>query len=173
MDAADEGVGLGLHRKAGAPWATLARELDVEMPREDGALWRPSTVRDLLRTPMYVGRLERTVGGELVVVDDAHEPLVSRALWERVVNGRGAARGPVRRREPAVLAGLVRCAGCGGPMSRGTGGRKYVALYHLATPDVQATPGWKEAATSGWTSRLTPHFQDRIRLVCRRYVRGA
>jgi hypothetical protein len=57
---------------------------------------------------------------------------------------------------------------------RGTSGtRKYVALYHLASPDVQATPEWKQAATSDWTSRLTPHFQDRIRLVCRTYVRGA
>jgi site-specific DNA recombinase len=110
-------------RVAGDSWAELARLLDVDLPRSDGARWRPSTVAAMLRTPLNIGRLERNVGGELIVVEDAHESIVSRATWEAVVNG-GFARGPVRRREPAMLAGLVRCAHCGGPMSRGTGGRK-------------------------------------------------
>jgi hypothetical protein len=56
---------------------------------------------------------------------------------------------------------------------RGTSGnRKYVALYHLATPEVQESAAWKEARVSDWTSRLQPHFRDHLRLVCRRYVRG-
>ena len=123
-------------RAAGASWAELARHLDQELPRADGTTWRPSTVADMLTTPMYVGRLERTIGGEPVVVDNAHEPLVSRALWETVVNGRQAARGPSRREQPAVLAGLVRCGCCGGPMSRGTGGQKRGAdgRYGSTTP---------------------------------------
>lgn len=55
---------------------------------------------------------------------------------------------------------------------RGTSGnRKYVALYHLATPEVQESAAWKEARVSDWTSRLQPHFRDHLRLVCRRYVR--
>jgi hypothetical protein len=57
---------------------------------------------------------------------------------------------------------------------RGTGGnRKYVALYHLATPDVVESAEWKQARQSDWTSRLQPNFRDHLRLVCRRYVRGA
>jgi hypothetical protein len=56
---------------------------------------------------------------------------------------------------------------------RGTSGnRKYVALYHLATPDVVESAEWKQARQSNWTTRLQPHFQDHLRLVCRRYVRG-
>jgi hypothetical protein len=56
---------------------------------------------------------------------------------------------------------------------RGTSGnRKYVALYHLATPDVVESAEWKQARQSDRTSRLQPHFQDHLRLVCRRYVRG-
>jgi hypothetical protein len=31
---------------------------------------------------------------------------------------------------------------------------------------------WDVARTSDWTTRVTPHFRDRIRLVLRRYVRG-
>ena len=56
---------------------------------------------------------------------------------------------------------------------RGTGNRKYVALYHMATPAVQESAEWKQARQSEWTSRLQPHFRDHLRLVTRRYVRGA
>jgi hypothetical protein len=51
--------------------------------------------------------------------------------------------------------------------------RRYVALYHLASPDVQASAAWKNAATTPWTERLRPHFRDHLRLVCKRYVRSA
>ena len=56
---------------------------------------------------------------------------------------------------------------------RGTGGRKFVALYHLAKPDVVESAEWKQARQSDWTSRLQPHFRDHLRLVLRHYVRGA
>lgn len=56
---------------------------------------------------------------------------------------------------------------------RGTGNRKYVALYHLATPEVQDSAEWKKARESEWTDRLKPHFRDFLRLVCRRYMRAA
>ena len=55
---------------------------------------------------------------------------------------------------------------------RGTGNRKYVALYHLETPDVVESDEWKKARQSDWTSRLQPQFRDHLRLVLRRYVRG-
>jgi hypothetical protein len=56
---------------------------------------------------------------------------------------------------------------------RGTSGnRKYVALYHLATPAVVESAEWKQARQSDWTSRLQPHFRDHLRLVCRRYTRS-
>jgi len=56
---------------------------------------------------------------------------------------------------------------------RGTSGnRKYVALYHLTSPDVVESDEWKQARQSEWTSRLQPHFRDHLRLVLRRYARG-
>ena len=56
---------------------------------------------------------------------------------------------------------------------RGTSGnRKYVALYHLAAPEVQESAEWKQARESKWTDRLKPHFRDHLRLVCRRYARA-
>jgi hypothetical protein len=72
---------------------------------------------------------------------------------------------PALRAVPGVLAAR---------RFRGTSGnRKYVALYHLATPAVQESAEWKTARASDWTSRLQPHFRDHLRLVCRRYTRGS
>ena len=72
---------------------------------------------------------------------------------------------PVLRAVPGVLSAR---------RFRGTSGnRTYVALYHLATPEVQDSPEWKKARESDWTDRLKPHFRDHLRLVCRRYVRGS
>jgi heme-degrading monooxygenase HmoA len=50
--------------------------------------------------------------------------------------------------------------------------RRYVALYHLETPEVQATQAWKNAANTPWTEKLRPHFRDHLRLVCKAYLRG-
>jgi hypothetical protein len=54
---------------------------------------------------------------------------------------------------------------------RGTSSnRRYVALYHLTSPDVVESAEWKQARQSDWTSRLQPNFRDHLRLVLRRYV---
>ena len=53
-----------------------------------------------------------------------------------------------------------------------SGNRKYVALYHLTSPSVVESAEWKQARQSDWTTRLTPHFRDHLRLVTKRYVRG-
>jgi hypothetical protein len=51
--------------------------------------------------------------------------------------------------------------------------RRYVALYHLVSPDVQATAAWKRAADTEWTRRMRPSFRDHLRLVCARYAGGS
>ena len=49
--------------------------------------------------------------------------------------------------------------------------RKYLALYHLAGPDVPHSDAWKKAANTPWTQRMRPHFRDLLRFGCKRYVR--
>jgi hypothetical protein len=51
--------------------------------------------------------------------------------------------------------------------------QKYIALYHLETPEVQASAAWKQAANSPWTEKLRPQFRDHLRIVAKRYVRKA
>ena len=53
----------------------------------------------------------------------------------------------------------------------GGGSHRYLALYHLSSPEVPATEAWEAAANSPWTDRLRPHFRDHLRVLARRYDR--
>ena len=57
---------------------------------------------------------------------------------------------------------------------RGSGtGPKYIALYHLTAPGVVDSPEWKQASGSTpMPQRVRDHITNRLRLVCRDYVRG-
>jgi hypothetical protein len=54
---------------------------------------------------------------------------------------------------------------------RGSGERKYLALYHLARADVARSDAWRAAADTPWTERMRPYFRDLLVLRCRRYRR--
>jgi hypothetical protein len=53
------------------------------------------------------------------------------------------------------------------------GTHRYVAIYHLTSPEVTRSEAWKEAAETPWSAKIRPHFRDRIRIMTKRYVRGA
>ena len=53
------------------------------------------------------------------------------------------------------------------------GNHRYLALYHLASPEVCSSPAWKAAAETPWTVKLRPQMKDRLRIVLRRYERAA
>ena len=53
-----------------------------------------------------------------------------------------------------------------------SGTHRYLALYHLKAPEVAMGAEWKNAASTPWTERLRPHFQNHLRILARRYVRG-
>jgi len=55
----------------------------------------------------------------------------------------------------------------------GKGTHRYLALYHLTSPDVPLTQAWTDAARTPWSARLRPHFRDHLRILTGRYVRGA
>jgi hypothetical protein len=50
--------------------------------------------------------------------------------------------------------------------------QRYIAIYHLASPDVPDSAAWKTAANTPWTEKLRPQFRDHLRVVSRRYVRA-
>lgn len=45
--------------------------------------------------------------------------------------------------------------------------QKYLALYHLESPDVVKTAAWAKAVETPWTLRIRPFMRDRLRIVCR------
>jgi hypothetical protein len=44
---------------------------------------------------------------------------------------------------------------------------KYLAMYHLTDPEVQASPAWKRAIDTPWSHRVRQTFQRRWRVVYR------
>ena len=52
------------------------------------------------------------------------------------------------------------------------GMQRYLALYHLATPEVCSSKVWKDAAVTKWTEKMRPYFRNPLRLPLRRYQRA-
>ena len=50
--------------------------------------------------------------------------------------------------------------------------QRYVAIYHLTSPDVPRGDAWKKAVDTPWTARVRPHFRDHVRILTKRYVRA-
>ncbi len=68
-----------------------------------------------------------------------------------------------------ALAAVAGCT-CARRFQMEGGKYKYVALYNLSAPEVQATAAWKKAVETPWTAKMRPHFRDMLRLVLRRYA---
>jgi hypothetical protein len=73
---------------------------------------------------------------------------------------------PALARVPGVL--------CARRFRAADGKPKYVALYHLASPEVVSSAEWKRASESTpMPQHIRPQISDRLRLVCRAYRRAA
>lgn len=82
-------------------------------------------VRHLLRNRVYLGELKV----RSYVNPTAHEPIVSQELFD-AAQEHIVARAPVQMEQRALLAGLVRCEGCGHVMSRSRSGSYHTYACH-------------------------------------------
>jgi hypothetical protein len=48
---------------------------------------------------------------------------------------------------------------------------KYLAIYFLENTGVAESDAWRTAARTPWSAKVTPHFRDRVRLLCTAYTR--
>ncbi len=94
-----------------------------------GRRWNKSTVYQVLRNPLYVGKI-RTGDGQLHAGE--HEPLVSLEAFERVAESmslRTTGRIRTNRKSEYILTGLLRCAPCDAAMTSAQGtsrnGKRY------------------------------------------------
>jgi DNA invertase Pin-like site-specific DNA recombinase len=95
-------------RANGATFTELLGMLANTPGRESSPVWTQTGVRNLLANRVYLGEAR---AGDKYRNPDAHKPIVSRDLFDKVQN----LRPPARARNGnggALLAGLVRCAGC-------------------------------------------------------------
>lgn len=106
------------------------REIAATLSREEGRCWRAGTVQKILRNEKYVGDLtqrksytpdylthtKRRNRGEvpLISLENHHEAIVSRELWEATQQRLGSARknGEAVSRRYA-FSGKIRCGECG------------------------------------------------------------
>ncbi|RJT78287.1 recombinase family protein [Arthrobacter cheniae] len=83
--------------------------------------WDSSSVRKTLDNPFNVGKFRRN--GTLVV--GAHSPVISESTWQAYsrVRSEKAGLAPRTKASDWYLAGLVRCALCGGSMGKNASGK--------------------------------------------------
>jgi site-specific DNA recombinase len=143
-------------RGNGDTWQSIADWLNqsgVKPRRADQ--WNSSTVKDICRHEVYLGVVDKQGYRN----EHAHEPLVDRAAWSRAQNVNGLL--PTRPNGTGyLLAGLLRCAGCGFALTGSTykrkgkpGVRMYACRRHHGGGDCPAP-----AAVNA--SRIEPHLQE-------------
>lgn len=133
----------------------IVNTLNTEgVPSPRNALWSLSTVNSILRNEVYIGKRtwnktdENTPGvkykpqTEWIVVANAHQPLISRDLFN-LVRERGLARCPKgsanwtpRGPSPFILRGILKCPECGANLITGQNSTKcrgYTRYYFCGT----------------------------------------
>ena len=101
--------------------------------------WHATSVRSILNNPVYLGKVvfgrRKTKGffdksivavpeQDWIVVDDAHEPLITQEVWDTVHQLMKARRRENTGGEVQMFAGLVKCAGCGSSLNVSYDGKK-------------------------------------------------
>ena len=73
------------------------------------------------------------------------------------------------------LPRLMAVAGClRARRFRADGGtHKYLAIYHLESPEVCSSKTWKDAVATPWTAKIIPRTSIHLRIPLRRYTRRA
>ncbi len=97
-------------------------------------VWGSGTVMQLLKNQAYIGnmvqgkrevisfktkKLRKIAPEDWIIVENTHEPLVSRELWERVhslINKRYKVR-ETKSQTVGLFAGILHCADCGSPLA--------------------------------------------------------
>ncbi len=135
-------------------WHMHSRGLEDKsylFPTEESKyIWRPDTLRLLIRNQVYCGdtvackteaifktnRCIRKPEDKCIVVPNTHEALVSRETWERAneliaIKRRDAQS--LRKEHQNIFAGLLKCGDCGKAMTRRKYGSQNGRLVYVCT----------------------------------------
>ena len=112
------------------PGVRYYRDKGREDPRRVNHQWAETTIKVLIRNEVYIGNMVQGKYGtvsykckkminkpedEWIRVEGTHEAIISREIWDTVVN---VGKDNIRKRKPAsgansIFSGLVYCADCG------------------------------------------------------------
>lgn len=114
--------------------AIALRLADMGVKTENGKLFSPAGVRQILQNPIYIGKTQynqrvtvnRIVDGkrvktrekndDVILVDGHHDPIIDRELWDRVQAIFATHAKPPAKQGTTIaspFAGLLRCSVCG------------------------------------------------------------
>ena len=112
-----------------------SKGIGVARVSEDSCCWEPSAVGAILDNSAYVGATEGLKSLRVsfkskkrvpapkehrVVVEDTHEPIIDRLVWEKVQTLRQNKRRPTKTGATSIFSGLLCCADCGSKMLYGS-----------------------------------------------------
>ena len=113
---------------AGKPQTDIARDLQSEgVPTVGGGKWLPSTVRNILHNPSYIGKVRSN--GE--VFPGQHEPIIEAKTWQQAAalfTATPERRGRHPKGQHLFRGGFLRCGKCGDAMVPRTHGKQQ--LYY-------------------------------------------
>ena len=111
-------------------------------PSKSGTLWKYFSISDMLRNETYIGNLVQGKYGSISYksginrprpkeqwfrVENTHEPIVDRALWDSVQKMIAERAKPFKVGTVGLFAGKARCASCGCVLrSSKSGGRRFL-----------------------------------------------
>ncbi len=156
-------------------------------------IWRAATLKIILRSPVYIGILEQRKQiqrlyahqpcvdiprDRWLVTENAHEPIVSRELWDAVqaveeatrqTYSKSAGRPP---RTENIFKGFVICAACGSKMSRAYSHKDnkhggYFEQYYFICPIKRQHPAAEPSRSireEAIYKAVFPLVADRLRL---------
>lgn len=102
---------------------------------EQKNVWGSTTITQLLKNQVYIGnmvqgkrqvvsfktkKMRRISPEDWIVVENTHEPLIERKLWDKVQERLNASHRKIRKTKSDVVglfSGLVKCADCGMPLA--------------------------------------------------------
>lgn len=148
---------------------------------KNSTLWKYSAISSMLTNEIYIGNMVQGKYGsvsyktkqnkprpksEWYIVENTHEPIIEKDLWDRVQRINALRSKPFSSGEPGVFAGKVRCLYCGGAMrSSKSGGRRYLqcANRHISTnscPGAFISVQKLEGIVLAELNRLTAEYLD-------------
>lgn len=97
---------------AGTPIHAICKALNVEeVQTYTGTLWRPRTIRDMLRNDTYIGRVRHTRSD--LVTEGLHPAIIDVDTWDACQRRIRRCKRVAPKARSASLAPLLRCGYCG------------------------------------------------------------